>query len=245
MFGLRIRALVALLRPTAYAIRWAPPLAAAGFGLALVAVPSVMAVVLSVEDLTALLRIAAIAGALGAAFLLDDPATGSTAVAPTSRLVRHLARVGIAVPVFGLWWGSVIAVTHAGAEDGVRNTLPLSGLTVEAAAILALAVALAAVAVRRSPDGTGAVVAAPGLLVVLAVLRLLPERVTLFVVPDDPRWVASHDRWAMLLAVAFVGAVWASCESRAASRRRWSAGWRSTRGGLRVGASGQAVREPS
>lgn len=78
--------LSALAWPTAYAMNWFPLLAGGGFGLlVVVGVPVVSAVVMSPADLTTLLRFAVTAGAVGAAFLLDDPAARGTDVVPTAR----------------------------------------------------------------------------------------------------------------------------------------------------------------
>lgn len=214
-----LRTLVALLRPIARAMGWVPFLAAGGFGLAIVAVPAATSVRLSAEDLVTCLRIVALTGALGAAFLLDDPAAPTVAVVPTSRLTRYALRVGIALPVWGLWWAATLWVTASGAEDGIGTTLPLRGLSVEAGAIFAIGLAVAGLALRRRTDSIGGVFAAPTLLIVVAALSFLPARVALFVVPGDPRWPASHDRWAALLAVAAVVSFWSGREP--ATRPRW------------------------
>ncbi|MEV4625370.1 hypothetical protein AB0J90_03670 [Micromonospora sp. NPDC049523] len=208
----RFGTMLALLRPTAYAMRWVPLLAACGFGLAVVGVPSATAVVLSAEDLSTLLRVGAMAGALGAAFVLDDPAERSIAVVPTQRPARHLLRVLIALPVLAAWWVGMLAVTVAGAGPGIGPVVPLADLTVEATAIVALVVALAAMARRRSESGIVSTVAAPALLVGLVVLYLVPERIALFVVPDDPRWAAAHDRWSVLAILALAGFLRAGIE---------------------------------
>ncbi|MFK3983873.1 hypothetical protein ACI2K4_26265 [Micromonospora sp. NPDC050397] len=213
--------LAALARPTAYAINWTPLFAGGTVGLLLVTVSAVLPVVLSLADLTTLLRFAMVAGALGAAFLLDDPAAYGTEVVPTGRPLRWLLRVLVALPGLVIWWAALVAVTVRGAEAGVGQALPVADLTVEAAAIVALAVGLAALARRRGGTGgtgvggvggVGSVVAGPGLLVGLVTLYLLPARLVFFVEPDDPRWGPAHDRWAALLVVALVCLAWAARE---------------------------------
>ena len=68
------RTAVALLGPTIRATRWAPLAATIGVGLAIVAVPTALSQELATGTLATLLRLAAVCGAIGAAFLLDDSA---------------------------------------------------------------------------------------------------------------------------------------------------------------------------
>jgi hypothetical protein len=208
----------ALLRPTARAMRWRPFLAAAGLGLAVVAVPAAGSVVLTGHDLVTLMRIAALCGALGATFLLDDPATRSLAAVPAGRALRYAVRAGLALPALAAWWAAVLAITVAGTgEEFPTAGLRLPGTTLEAAAILALALGLAVLA-GRGADGTGSTAAGAGLLLLTTGIALLPERAALFVVPDDPRWRTVHGWWALLLATAVVTSVCAAREPL--SRRR-------------------------
>jgi fluoroquinolone transport system permease protein len=191
----------ALIRPTVRALRWPPFLAAAGVGLVVVALPAAWDADLTVADFTRLLRIAAVCGGLGAAFLFDDPAARSTPAVPTSRLVRHAVRVAVALPAIAIWWATVLVAAAAGPP------LPTGALTLEAGAVCAVALALAA--------ASGSTVAAPALLVWTALAGLLPDRVALFVrEPADPGWAAAHRRWWVLLAVALVCAVLASRDRR-------------------------------
>jgi hypothetical protein len=218
MRSVTVRTARALIRPTVRAMRWKPFLAATSLGLAIVTVPAAMSVVLLSTDLTDLLRIAAICGALGVTFLLDDPAARSTATVPTSRLTRRAVRAGIALPAAGAWWAAVLTITTTGAEDGIGATLHLPGITLEAAALFVLAGGLAIVATRGTVDGNGSTVAAPGLLILVAAVSLLPQRAALFVEPDDPRWQSAHHSWLLLLVLAVVGALWSSHEPFARSR---------------------------
>jgi hypothetical protein len=204
-------------------MRWRPFLAAAGLGLAIVVVPAVSSVTLANHNLVTLLRVAAVCGALGAAFLLDDPAARSIATAPAGRLLRLAVRAGLALPAVAAWWAAAVAITVAGAgPDLPAATLRLGGTTLEAAAMLAVALGLAVVAGRDAADGVGSTVAGVGLLLLMAGVAVLPERAALFVVPDDPRWRAVHGWWALVLAVAVAAAIWTGREPL--TRRRSPAG---------------------
>ncbi|TDC84195.1 ABC transporter [Micromonospora sp. KC606] len=213
-----VRVVPRLFRPVARAMPWWTFLAAAGLGLAIVTVPAATAVTLTGEDLVGLLRVAAVCGALGVGFLLDDPAARSIATVPTPRPVRYAARAGVILPAAAVWWALVLAVTVAGAEDGIGATLPLGGVTVEAAALGGVALAVAAVRLRGRPD-SGGLLAFPVLLGLVMAARLLPDRMALFVPPDDTEWARTHERWAVLLVVAVAVSTWASQEPA----RRWTA----------------------
>jgi hypothetical protein len=214
-----VRTGYALLRPTARAMRWGPLAAAAGLGLAVVIVPELLSVRLTAAHLTTLLRIAAACGALGVAFLLDDPATRSTPTVPTSRLIRHLVRAGIALPVAGVWWAATLTVATIGAKAGVAAALPRAALTLEAAALVAVAFVLAAIGQRFSTGGSAGTLAAPALLLLLAVVWFMPHRVALILAPTEPQWAPAHRRWAALLIAAVIGFGWASRESSPRGRR--------------------------
>ncbi|WP_225824673.1 ABC transporter [Streptomyces naphthomycinicus] len=147
------------------------------------------------------LRAAALAFALGLAFLLDDPARHGTAPVPTGRGVRIALRVALVAPVAALWWTAALLLVPG------PDRPPAGDVTLEAGTACALALAAATLAVRRTDDPYPGRPAATALLVtgVLAPL-LVPDRWALFVAPQDPRWAAAHERWAWLLAGA--AAVW-------------------------------------
>jgi hypothetical protein len=216
--GLSVRVIPLLMAPAARATPWRAFLAAAGPGLAIVAVPAAT-MTLTDKDLVGLLRAAALCGALGVGFLLDDPAARTIATVPTPRPVRYAARAAVILPVATAWWALVVAVTVAGAEHGIGATLPLGGVTVEAAALGAVTLAVAAARLRSRPD-SGGIVAFPILLALVMAASMLPQGMELFVPPDDTEWAAAHDRWAVLLAVAVAGSMWASPEPA----RRWTRG---------------------
>jgi hypothetical protein len=218
MRRMSVRVLPLLIRPAARAMPWTAFLVAAAVGLAIVGVPAAFPVLLSDEDLVGLLRAAAVCGALGAGFLLDDPAARTVATVPTSRPLRYAARAGVVLPSVAVWWALVLAVTVGGAEEGAGAALPLGDVTVEAAALGAVALAVSAVRLRRDGSIAGGVVAGPVVLALVVVASRLPPGLVLYVPPGDGRWDAAHDRWGVLLAVAVAGMVWAALEPA----RRWT-----------------------
>lgn len=215
-----VRTVSAMLRPTARAMRWGSLAAATGVGLAILIVPVVVSDRLTAATLTTLLRTTAACGALGVAFLLDDPAVRSISTVPMSRLVRHAVRAGLALPVAAAGWAAALVISSLGVTTAVRAALPRGALTLEAAALVAVALGLAASGLRVNAQGYAGILAAPTLMIVLAVVWFLPRRAALLLPPADPHWAAAHLRWAGLLAVAVALFVWASHE--AAPRRTFS-----------------------
>jgi hypothetical protein len=205
---------VALLRPTARAMTWIPLLVAAAIGTAIVAVPVVTGLDLTPNDVANLLRFAAVFAGLGAAFLLDDPAATTTSVVPTPRRLRHAVRFVVAVPVLAVWWGFLWWTTVAGVQPGTAPGWLLRGLTVEAAAVAAVAFALASAALRRLPDGAAGVIAAPALLAAVVSATALPAPVELLVPPGGGpgagRWNTAHRWWWAVIAVAVIVVIWTS-----------------------------------
>ena len=198
------RLLYPLLRATAHAVRWVPLAVGAVLGLAIVAVPGLLTNKLTGAHVVDLVRLAAACGALGVAFLLDDPADRSTPTVPVPRLARDLARIAVAVPAIAVWWVAILRLAP-------RHP-PAAALTLETATLLTVAVALAAAARRRVPGDGAGVVAAPAVLGLVAVIWFLPRLVALVVAPGDPHWTAAHYRWAVLLAAGATAFLWAGHE---------------------------------
>ncbi|MET8451947.1 ABC transporter [Streptomyces sp. NPDC005209] len=148
-----------------------------------------------------LLRFAALALALGAAFLLDDTARHTTAPVPTGRAARTVLRVVLVLPVAALWWTAALLLVTGPAGP------PAGDLTLEAATAFAVAVAAATVAVRHTDRTDPGRTVAVGLVTAAILVPVMqPSRWALFVWPADPRWAAAHERWGWVLAVAV--AVW-------------------------------------
>ncbi|MET8571202.1 ABC transporter [Streptomyces sp. NPDC004783] len=192
----------ALAGPAWRTLPWRALGAAGVLGLLLAGTPRLTGAEPTPWQTLVLLRGVALVGALGMAFVLDDRARHLTTPVPTRRLLRQALRAALVVPFLALWWTAVLLL----APSGVR--VPVWGVTVEAAVLCALALAGAAAVIRLTDEPRPGPAVAAALLIgaVLAPL-LVPEDWALFAVPDDPRWAAAHDRWAVLLtATAVVGA---------------------------------------
>ncbi|MGV9695000.1 ABC transporter [Streptomyces sp. NPDC003470] len=192
----------ALAGPVWRTLPWRALGSAGVLGLLLAGTPRLTGAEPSPWQTLTLLRGVALVGALGLVFLLDDRARHLTAPVPTRRPLRQALRAALVAPAAVLWWTAVLLLTPAGIRP------PAGDITLEAAAICGLALAGAAAAVRLTDEprpGPGVAAA----LLVTAVLGplLIPAEWALLVVPDDPRWPAAHDRWAVLLAAVVV--VWA------------------------------------
>ncbi|MDL5202413.1 ABC transporter [Streptomyces sp. ALI-76-A] len=160
-----------------------------------------------------LLRAAALAFAMGLAFLLDDPARHTTTPVPVRRPVRQLLRVALVTPLAALYWTAALLLV----PPSVRP--PVGAVTLEAAATFALALAVSAAAVRlREEPRPGASVVAVLLTAAVLAPLFLPDRWTLFVAASDEGWAAAHERWALLLVAAAV--VWGICGMEPVRRGR-------------------------
>jgi fluoroquinolone transport system permease protein len=204
--------------PVARALRWGPLLAsgaAGGFivwvltkeeGLSEGGMP-----IVDVTTRIQALRISALLLALGTAFLLDDPARPTTDHLPTPLWFHRVLRLTLTVPVaVGLW---VIQVWLARQTDPGLQPLPIGDVSLEAASLVALSVALAAGLARFVPDGMGGVAAGPALLVLVGSALFLPPHLGLFPLEAvDPRWQGAHDLWKWLLVGSLGGLVWASLD---------------------------------
>jgi len=154
-----------------------------------------------------LLRAASVLLAVGVAYVLDDAAAAFTGSSPTRLGIRRAVPVAVVLTATAAAWAALLAYGAVVATEPV----PAAGLTVELAALLALALALAAL--------YGGVAAGPALVVAVLVMARLPERWSLFGgSPGDATWSAAHQRWVLLLVVAFTTVVWTSRDP--ASRRR-------------------------
>ncbi|MFF7389248.1 ABC transporter [Streptomyces scabiei] len=216
--GRRLPVVVALLRPTARSLPWRTTAAGWALGLAIVAVPALLSLDLPAEILVDVVRAAALCGAVGTAFVLDDPARHTTGVPPVPRPLRQVLRAAVMLPAVVLWWTAVLAVARAGAGPAHRAALPPGAVTVEAAALCAAALAVAAAVVRFSlvrvpgPAVAGVAVALP-----ITADVLLPPRFALFVSPLDPRWDDAHVLWAAVLITALTA--WLLCAPEPRRRR--------------------------
>jgi predicted permease len=210
----QVRLVPALLVPTARAVGWAAPLAGFTLSLGLLALAVRPGLELPVERLVLWLRLAMTAGALGCAFLLDDPSEPTTEAVAGSLLLRRTLRVALLLPAAAAWWVAVLWRVRAVHPE---LPLPVAALTLEAAALLAVTLALTAAGSHLAPERRGGVVAAPALLALASAAFLLPARVTLYAPLGGAAWDGAHRRWAILLGLA-LGAF--ALASRDPARRR-------------------------
>jgi hypothetical protein len=193
----------ALAGPVWRTLPWRALTAAGTLGLLVAATPVATGAEPAPSQTLLLLRGVALIGALGLAFLLDDPARHLTVPVPTRRPVRQALRMALVAPLAALWWTAVLLLVPAASRP------PAGAVTLEAAAVGVLALAGGTVAVRLTDETRpGPFIAASLLLTAVLAPLLAPEAWALFAQADDPRWPAAHDRWAVLLvAAAVVGAL--------------------------------------
>ncbi len=216
-----LRTAWALLGPTTRATKYGPLLVGAGLGLALVSVPAVTRTDLDSGSWASLLRFAVIATTLGVTFVLDDESAPTTSTLPVSRLLRHTLRVFTTLPIVATCWLTVAVIAgHAAAGRQLHTPLRLPALTVEAATVFFLAVALTTAVRRLRPDGSVGLVAAPVFLALVGVLYYLPDRVALFVDTTSARWDEVHDIWDLILVLTVLAAVLLGREP--AAGRSWT-----------------------
>ncbi|MGW4549513.1 ABC transporter [Streptomyces violaceorubidus] len=204
---------VDLVGPLWRTVPWRVLAVAGALGLLIVGTPLATGAEPASWQTLLLLRGAALSGGLGLAFLLDDPARHLTAPVPTPRLVRQALRAALVAPFAALWWAAVLLLTPSASRP------PVGGITLEAVAVGAFALAAAALAVRLTDETRpGPFVAASLLLAAVLGPLLAPEDWALFVQAGDPRWPLAHERWAVLAAAtAVAGAV---CGPEPLGRRR-------------------------
>ena len=148
----QLRLVPALLVPTARAVGWAAPLAGFALSLGLLALAVRPGLELPAGRLVLWLRLAMTVGALGCAFLLEDPSEPTTEGVAGSLLLRRSLRVALLLPATAAWWVGVVWRVQA-VHPGLP--LPVAALTLEPAALLAVTVALAAAGSRLAPERRG------------------------------------------------------------------------------------------
>jgi hypothetical protein len=207
----RLPMLAAIAVPAVRAGLWSPVLAAMVVGYAMVGLPAVIGGSSAPSLVVILLRLAALCAGLGVGFVFDDPARPTTATAPAPAWLPLAARATALAFAATAWWSATLATGLAAAGDA-SVALPAGDLTLEAAAVLVAAAAVASVIWRRAPRGVVGLLAAPAFLVVVFAVTLLPDGLKLLVSLGGPTWEAAHDRWlgGLMLGVvtAVVAATW-------------------------------------
>lgn len=175
--------------------------ASGGLGLTLAGVTRLIPGQTGAAFALVLLRSAAVAIATGLALVLDDPARHITATVPVRRPVRTGLRVALIAPFAALSWTAALLLV----PGGIRP--PAGDITLEAAALAALAFTGAAAAVRFTDEPQPGPGVAMALLAATVLALLLPGRWALFAAAGAPCWASAHQRWAALLMLTLpVGA---------------------------------------
>jgi hypothetical protein len=175
-------------------VRWQPTVAAAG----------IAAVILGVRrdhlgqsaQAITVLRVTALLLAVGVAFALDDRSRRTVQSVPSPAWWRAVGQASVAlVPAVAAWLAALGWVSTR------TDDLPVLGLSLEAAALVTVGLALAAGLVRWRDLVDPGTVAGPVLVVSGLMLAELPARLALMVAPG-PAWTAAHLRWLALLVAA-------------------------------------------
>jgi hypothetical protein len=188
----RPRQVILLLRPTAHAIGWSPPVWAAILAILYVLKEAPNAFI---DYRILVLRVGALLLCMGAAFVLDDPTEESIGHVPTPLVLRRSMRIVLILPLIAGAWR--VLVYFAGeVPRRAGGPMPVGDLTLEAATLLLIAFSASCLGARLTSDRLGGVAAAPIVLALVAVSMLLPYDYKLIVgSPSDPHWVAAHDMW--------------------------------------------------
>jgi hypothetical protein len=185
----------ALIASVGRTTRITPLIVSSGLGIVVIAAPLLLGGQLGVFVVIFAVRCAMITTALGVAFILDDQALHSTAVLPFSRARMFVLRSSIGLSILTVAWITQLAIAPLIVAPG-QSALPWVGLALEPVTLALWTVAIAAFAVRRRQEGSGGVVAAPLLILMIVGLALLPDDRALFPPAFTPQFDASRWWWA-------------------------------------------------
>ncbi|MGW1180791.1 ABC transporter [Streptomyces drozdowiczii] len=202
----RGRLLALLLRSSLRAMPKVPLALGGLISLLITAVPALVHTGLGLSDVAVLSRVAAAAVALGAGFVLDDPAARTTVAVPVTRRTQRAVRAAPALVLAMAMWAAAVALARTTLPQDARPLLPWGGLAAEAAALVAISLALATVGLRFTEGERGSLVAAPGILLLVITAALLPQGAALFLPPGHTSWTAAHQVWTALVPAALAGA---------------------------------------
>ncbi|MGW8886684.1 hypothetical protein [Streptomyces sp. NPDC055749] len=209
--------------PVLRATRLLPSLTGAALGGAIVAAPVVAGVELEAHYVVLLLRCSMVITVIGVAFVLDDPTARTTEVLPVHRAWISSLRCLTALAALGAAWAVQVAIAPLAVPTAARSALPLASLTLEPLTLAVWALALAALGTRLTAEGSGGILAAPGLILSVIAAMLLPEKAALFAQPQSEGWDQSRWIWGAVLGAAALGLCLLLRESRS-TLRLWPAG---------------------
>jgi hypothetical protein len=197
-----------LVRPTVRSMRWLPVAGSGLVGAVIVFLQTKQSCTLegggSCVDLgtrISVVRIAAVLLAVGAGFVLDDPTEDSTGHLPVSLLLRRAVRIGLVMPLLVAFWRVSMWLAARTLDD--PGSFPNGDVMLEASALAAVALALAAATAPLVPERLGGVAAGPALLGLVVVALFLPYDISIWVQePVLDRWNGAHDTWAWVLLSA-------------------------------------------
>lgn len=191
--------IILLLRPTARAIGWSPPVWAGILAILYVLKEAPNAFI---DYRILVLRVGSLLLCLGTAFVLDDPTEETIGHAPTPLLLRRLLRIALVFPLIAGAWGALV---HFAGDVPRRagGPMPVTDLTLEAATLLLVALSASCLGARFTSDRSGGVVAAPIVLAFVGAAMFLPHDYKVIVgSASDPRWVPAHELWRFVFAGA-------------------------------------------
>jgi hypothetical protein len=205
-----------LVRPTARSMRWLPLIGSGLVGAVIVFLQTRQSCALegggSCVDLgtrISMVRMAAVLLAVGAGFVLDDPTEDSTAHLPVSLLLRRAVRIGFVLPLLAAFW--VLSMWLAARTLDDPGSFPNGDVMLEAAALAAVALALAAATAPFVPERLGGVAAGPALLGLVVGALFLPSDISIWVQePALDRWNGAHEAWGWVLLGAVAVLAFAS-----------------------------------
>ena len=208
------RLLLRLLGPMARAVTWTPLALSGAVGLIALRLTTTDPT-LRTLDLLFRFRVAAVALAAGAAFVLDDPSERTCAAVPCPVMLRRVARLALLVPVIVVWWLCAAGLLQS-APTGA--SFPLARSALEIATLTVGTLAISTARLPRAIEPVGGIAAGPALLALaLVAATALPPQLALFVYPANSTWSGAGWRWCALLVVASLGLLAAS---RDPARRR-------------------------
>lgn len=179
--------------PVTRAISWGP--LAGGSVIALAVVVWLRVRGAGTVGLIGGLRVGAVLLAAGAAFALDDPAATTLASSPTPLSTRRSLRLALALAACFAAWTTMLLVAGGPARAAA------AGLSLEAAGMLAVALAAASVAAPRVANGLGGLAGGPTLVSFLLAAMVVQQHWphwSLLAFPGTAAWEAAQLRWLIL-----------------------------------------------